>query len=193
MLFVSASPTGLAVASVEDETRALRQELARGAARARLTLHPLPAAQPLDLLRALRTLRPAIVQFSGHAHLEGLMLQGHDGAPRPVSGDAVAMALTATGSPTRLVILNACDTEAHAAAVRPHVDCVIAVRGAISSAAALALSVGLHGALITGASVAAAFAQGRAAIALEAPQELARPVLLTRDGVDPDTIVLVGR
>ncbi len=72
-----AEPTG--ARSIE-KRRAIRAELKRSGYRDRFELVTRWAAEPLDLLRELRELRPAVVHFSGHGGEDGLFFQAADGA-----------------------------------------------------------------------------------------------------------------
>lgn len=105
-----------------------------------------------------------------------------------MSSAALAAALGAAGGAVKLVVLNACHSAAHAAALRGHVDCVIAMAGAIADRAARSFAIGFYGGLGEREAVGAAFRQGRAAIRLGG--HAGEPVLAVRDGADADQLVL---
>jgi hypothetical protein len=86
------------------------------------------------------------------------------------------------GTSVKLVVLNACFSDAAAEALLPTVDCVIGMRGTIHADAARVFAIGLYGGLGEQQSVAAAFEQARAAINLEGLQDAERPQLKARDG-----------
>jgi uncharacterized protein YjbI with pentapeptide repeats len=99
-----------------------------------------------------------------------------------------------------LVVLNACYSELQAKALLAHVDCVVGMDGPIRDDAARTFAMVLYGGLGECESVGAAFKQGVAAIELLVHSDLAASMqpdsnvrLLTRSGVDPDTIYIVPR
>jgi hypothetical protein len=89
-----------------------------------------------------------------------------------------------------VVVLSACYSEAQAVALLAHVDCVVGMSGSIHDDAARSFAIGFYGGLGARESVAAAYRQGLAAISLEGLSGSARPLLKTREGVDPDHVIL---
>jgi hypothetical protein len=69
ILFLGANPTGTDPLALGDEARAIQAELERSGYRDCFELETRWAAQPLDLLRELRKLKPTVVHFSGHGGL----------------------------------------------------------------------------------------------------------------------------
>jgi hypothetical protein len=66
ILFLAANPRGTGRLALDQEARAIHIELKRSGYRDRFDFVTRWAAEPLDLLRELRELRPTIVHFSGH-------------------------------------------------------------------------------------------------------------------------------
>jgi hypothetical protein len=165
ILFLAANPVTMDSPALNEEVRTIREEIDRRGGAASFVFEPRLAAQPHDLLRYLRELRPAIVHFSGHGREDGLLFQAVDALPQAVSAEAIAMAFAT--EPPQLVVLNACYSEAQAQALRAHVRCVVGMTAKIGDDAARAFSRGFYGGLVHGASVASAYQQGRTAIALE--------------------------
>jgi hypothetical protein len=95
---------------LDREARSIHVELKRSGYRDRFDFVTRWAAEPIDLLRELRELRPTIVHFSGHGARASTMDPAHD-------RDVVV--------PVRLVLLNACYTAPVAEALLAHVDCVV--------------------------------------------------------------------
>src|SRR5262249_47421950 len=143
------------------------------------------AAEPLDLLRELRELKPTIVHVSGHGaapstivdvaepgdlaaaparELGGVAFDGANGHSHVVSPETIAETFGAVDAKVRLVVLNACYTVPTADALLAHVDCVVGMTGAIHDDAARSFAIGFYGGLGEHESVAAAFLQGRAAV-----------------------------
>jgi hypothetical protein len=65
ILFLAANPVGTDRLALDEEARALQQELERAGFRDSFELVTRWAAEPLDLLRELRKLKPTVVHFSG--------------------------------------------------------------------------------------------------------------------------------
>jgi hypothetical protein len=122
----------------------------------------------------------------------GLYFQGSDGRAQMVSSEAIAQTFGAAGSSVKLVVLNACYSEAQAAALLEHVDCVVGMSGSILDDAARNFAIGFYGGLGERESVAAAYKQGRAAISLEGLPDGELPQLAVRTGVDAGRLVLAA-
>jgi hypothetical protein len=221
ILFLAANPTGTSQLALGEEARAIQAELERSGYRDCFALETRWAAQPLDLLRELRKLKPTVVHFSGHggpspagtgatgrtpsrdmvadarphSHepQRGLFFQGPDGRAQVVTAQALDETFGAAGSSVKLVVLSACYSDVQAEALRAHVDCVVGMSGAIIDDAARNFAIGFYGGLGERESVAAAFRQGRAAISLEGLRDSDRPQLRVRDGVDASKLVLASR
>jgi hypothetical protein len=66
ILFLAANPVGTDRLALDEEARAIQDELERSGFRDSFELVTRWAAAPMDLLRELRKLKPTIVHFSGH-------------------------------------------------------------------------------------------------------------------------------
>jgi hypothetical protein len=207
ILFLAADPGGIDQLALDRQARAIRLELERSGYRDRFQFATRWAAEPLDLLRELRKLKPTVVHFSGHGawsadhrlgpapHCQageprqGLFFHGADGRAQLVSTAALEQTFGAAGASVKLVVLSGCYSEAWAAALLAHVDCVVGVGGSLCAAAARSFAIGFYGGLGEGESVAAAYAQGCAAISLEGLPDHDRPQLKVRPGVDATQLV----
>ena len=217
ILFLAANPIGTDRLALDREARAIQAELDRSGFRDRFELVTRWAAEPLDLLRELRRLKPTVVHFSGHGaprpgaagdhrpssgHREmvgdpgeprhGLFFQGPDGHPQLVSIEALEETFGAAGTSVRLVVLNACYSEAQAGALLPHVECVVGMSGSIHDDAARCFAIGFYGGLGERESIGAAYKQGCAAISLEGLRDRDRPQLVVRSDVDASKLVLAA-
>jgi len=220
ILFLAANPLGTEQLALDREARAIQSELEQSGYRDQFEFVTRWAAQPLDLLRELRKLKPTVVHFSGHGgdgkpreprtgeaprrdvagepgaldseHRHGLFFQGPDGRAQLVSTAALEETFGAVGSSVKLVVLNACYSDAQAGALLVHVDCVVGMSGSIHDDAARNFAIGFYGGLGERESVAAAYKQGRAAISLEGLSDSDRPKLKVRDGVDANQLVLAA-
>jgi hypothetical protein len=213
-LYLGANPPGTPPLGLEDEVRAIRQEL-RGARYRCFHLMSYWASEASDLIRELRDFRPTIVHLSGHACKTdeqvgalvgayrdavvdaafdtgggGLVLHARDGSVHVVSYGLVKKMFELAGASVKLVVLTACGTEPLASMLLTHVDCAIGIAGPISDHAALEFSKGLYAALGDGASVEVAFQTGCLAIRCAGLPDADRPRLKVRDGVDASQVVL---
>src|SRR5262249_50654717 len=116
----------------------------------------------------------------------GLFFQGPDGGALLVSSAVIQQTFGAAGASVKLVVLNACYTDAQAAALLAHVGCVGGMRGSVRDQAAQSFAGGFYGGLGERESVAAAYRQGCAAIGLEGLPDSDRPRLRVREGVDAE-------
>jgi hypothetical protein len=220
ILFLAANPTGTDRLALDQEARAIQVELERSGNRDGFEFVTRWAAEPLDLLRELRKLKPTVVHFSGHGgqrradepsqgraprrdvvsglgpsgdeQRDGLFFQGPDGRAVLVSTAALEETFGAAGASVKLVVLNACYSEAQAEALLAHVDCVVGMDGSIHDDAARSFAIGFYGGLGDRESVGAAYRQGRAAISLDGLGDGDRPQLKVRDGVDASQLVLAA-
>src|SRR5262249_5184091 len=146
ILFLAANPLATDRLALDREARAIQVELERSGFRDSFELVTRWAAEPLDLLRELRRLRPTIVHYAGQSDSDGLYLQASNGTGvQVVSPAALKETFGAAGSSVKLVVLNACYTEQQAEALLVHVRCVVGVAGSISSDAARNFAIGFYG------------------------------------------------
>jgi hypothetical protein len=211
ILFLAANPLGTDRLALDREARAIQEELERSSHRDQFEFVTRWAVEPLDLLRALRTLKPTIVHFSGHGgrgelapgkdarrHLiaaadavpadrqQGLFFQGPGGGPQLVSTEALQEAFRAAGSSVKLVVLSACYSEVQAEALLAHVDYVVGMASSIRDDSARTFAIGFYGGLGERQPVSRAYQQGCAAISLEGLAEGERPRLRVRARSDSE-------
>src|SRR5215470_18983051 len=108
VLFLASNPCDTDLRALDREAHSIRAELRRSGYRDRFQLETRWAVQPLDLLRELRELRPAVVHFSGQGSPDGLFFQAADGQAHVVSPEAIAETFGAAGTSVQLVVLSAC-------------------------------------------------------------------------------------
>ena len=220
ILFLAANPIETDRLALDREARAIQLELERSGARDRFKFVTRWAAEPLDLLRELRKLRPTVVHFSGHGghgaaaalqadtmlsrdilgdldphdgeRCDGLFFQGPDGRPQIVSARALRDAFGAAGSSVKLVVLNACYSEPVAESLLAYVDFVVGMAGSVRDATARSFAIGFYGGLGERESIAAAHKGGCAAIGLEGLPAADRPRLKARQGADAEKLILAS-
>ncbi|HWO24136.1 MAG TPA: diguanylate cyclase [Kofleriaceae bacterium] len=221
ILFLAANPIGTDRSALDREVHAIQVELERSGFRDCFELVTRWAAEPIDLLRELRRLKPTVIHFSGHgrqsasgehqlsqappsglvnkpgAHEDkpehGLYFQGPDGRAQLVSTSALKETFSATNASVKLMVLSACYSEPQAKALIAHVDCVVGIGGAIRDDVARNFAIGFYGGLAERESIAAAYRQGCAAISLEGLRDAERPQLKVRTGVDAAKLVLAAK
>jgi hypothetical protein len=202
ILFLAANPLGTDQSALDREARAIQVELERSGHRDRFDFVTRWAAEPLDLLRELRSLKPAVVHFcgrstpsvpAGHSDADrGLLFQRPDGGAQCVSIEALTQTFGAAGASVRLAVLSACYSEAEAEALRAQVDCVVGMSGSIGDDAARSFAIGFYGGFGAAEPVEAAFRQGCAAISLVGLSEHDLPRLKVRDGIDAQQLIFAA-
>ena len=139
---------------------------------------------------------PGALHFSGHGsqdHVDsetggaGIHLQDER---QHVSERALAQMIASAAPSTRVVVLNACFSDALAESLRHLVDCVVGMNGAISDDAARSFAVGFYRALGNWRSIGNAIAQAIATLAAKRLPAEHIPVCRTRKGVNADRLFL---
>lgn len=196
ILFLCANPTNADRLELDREARTIQLEIEESGGRLQLATRW--AAEPLDLLRELRSIRPAVLHFAGYgARGEDAgvyFMNSATGKAQFVSAEAIKTTISAAGQSVRVVVLNACYTEPQAAGLLDTgtVDCVIGVTGAIGEVAARKFALEFYRALAEGCSVGDAWARGCAPPEVQGHSERGRPKIQLRDGVDAGRL-FVGR
>src|SRR5215467_11472965 len=88
ILFLAANPRDTGRLALDREARSIHVELKRSGYRDRFDFVTRWAAEPLDLLRELRELKPTIVHFSGHGAGTSTTMdpgQSRDGVGQPAT------------------------------------------------------------------------------------------------------------
>lgn len=179
VLAVIASPSDYPSLDVEREWSNLKEALSELESRGTVTLDRLAPSTVESLQRQLLRHDYHILHFLGHGEFDEvagdsvLLLADADGRGEPVSGETFS-ALVRDQRSLRLALLNACRGAVSAEKdpysgvaqrlVRGGVPAVIAMRTAISDAAAIALARSFYTALADGAAVDEALAEARKAL-----------------------------
>lgn len=157
----------------------------------------LPAATLGDLLDGLTRVAPHVVSFSGHAD-EGF-LEFETGADRRGSGHRLAakvfaQAMGAVDVPPRLVVLNACKSQAHLQELVKAVPLAVGMAGSIGDPAALAFAARFYASLTDGQSVLAAYRLAKVQMAgsTDSMMDADLPVLVHDPALDPAAVRLVS-
>lgn len=191
VLYLSAQPAGTTALRVDREAREIEDQIRLARYRDAFSFRSAWAVSRLALLRELTQEDPAVIHFGGHGSEAGIILEGTDGQPEPVSAHALSEALRSSAPNARLVVLNACHGHDLVEALATHVPCTIAMAADVTDRAAIRYAAALYGALAYGKSIAQAHAQGVAALDLDGSRDVALPVLTCRRDVDPTEMFLV--
>jgi hypothetical protein len=190
LLFISSNPSSEAPLDSDEEYRAIQDENER--LNYVFDIRPRLAARVDDISHGVQDHAPAIIHFAGHGRravgswgdepagtrdvvtpdeastgLEdrsGLVLRTATGAAQLLRKSAIAELFQLTQGTVRLVLLNACHSDALAEAILPHVECVVGSTDVIADTAAIVFAREFYRVLGRGKSVAEAFGWGKYAI-----------------------------
>lgn len=130
-----------------------------------------PAAEWAQVPEQLLAHAPSIVHFAGHGYPDGsLELSSPNGAGQRIHPTGLGELFKAYRRQVRLVVLNACYSDALAAALTAHVDVVVGMTRAITDEAAILFAPMFYQQLAGGQSVQAAFDVARAAVLGQFPE-----------------------
>ncbi len=189
VLFLAANPFDKSRLRLDEEYRDVELEISHGEYGDDLDPRLHPAVRSKDLYDALLRRRPHVVHFCGHSDTEGIYLDESDS---PVPGSALRDLFAAFKDSIRLVVLNACATHEQAEAIRQVIPCAVGMASPISDEAATKFALGFYRALAEGDSVAGAHRLGVNRIQIDNLPGDDAPRLFAGDGVDPETLHLVG-
>jgi hypothetical protein len=139
--------------------------------------------------------KPCVVHFSGHGGgAAGIALHSSDqNNERLVSSEALADLFRLFKDDIRVVVLNACYSEAQAQTIVGDIDFVVGMSDSISDEAARIFAAAFYRGLAFGRSVNTAFNLGINELKLQGmSQDAAIPQLLVRSGVNASTAMLVA-
>jgi CHAT domain len=215
ILFLAANPSETTRLALDEECAAIERELRMTTCRDDFDFRSKWAVSVDEMMRYLNELQPAIIHFSGHGggstgiYLEegrleapaaprdvggtssaGIYLQDEHHQQQYVRAHALAQMIGSAAPAARLVVLNACFSDAAAEALRGVVDCVVGMRGAIGDDAARSFAVGFYRALGHRRSVGNAVDQAVATLAAKRLPGEHLPVCRTRDGVSAYQVTL---
>jgi hypothetical protein len=193
ILFLAANPIASNALQLDEEARKIEEKLRGSKERDRLEFTTKWAVRPDDLQQYLLECQPHVVHFSGHGTEAGeLVLQDEFGRPKPVSHAALVALFRAVRDNLRLAVLNACFSQAQAAALADVIDCSVGMIMPIGDRAAIIFASAFYRALGFGRSVQTAFDLGKAALMAEGIPEHEIPELMTREQVDASTVILAA-
>lgn len=167
VLFLSANPWTNSRILVDEEARQISERIHEGLYRDRFELYKYPATRPGDLQKLLLMHEPHIVHFSGHgSKKQKLIFSGPNGRGKSIDQRGLASIFALYNNHVRLVLLNACFTEAQARSISEVVDYSIGAARPIGDKVAVAFAGAFYRSLGFGKSVRDAFESARAELAL---------------------------
>jgi hypothetical protein len=200
ILFLSSNPSSADRLELDREARALQRAIEDvtpvGDPPLRLTTRW--AAEPLDLLREIRSVRPTVLHFAGYGARGtevGIYLQDQSGTAKLVSAGTLRDTIAAAGSSIRVIVLNTCYTDQQAARLLEieTLDCVIGVEGAIDDDGGRSFVLEFYRALAVGSAVHGAWARAWALLEERGFVPRSRPQLRVRPGGDAQRVFVVGK
>jgi hypothetical protein len=191
-LFLSANPDADSPLNVEKEQNRI-VKVRNGSRHQRvIRIESLPDLDLPELAKSLRLHAPAVVHFSGHGSRDGsLLMRDENGGTFAMHPEGLSDFLSLAKNSVRLVVLNACFSNALADLLVAHIDCVVGMSDAVSDNAAILFAQALYGALFDGATVADSFATSLAAVKARYRDEAHVPVLGLKAGVDASKVRLL--
>ena len=185
ILFLSANPWTTGRILVDEEAREISERLQEGPHRDQFELHNHGAVRPIDFQRLLLKYEPEIVHFSGHgSKRQRILFSGTHGRSRALDQQGLTNLLALYSSHVRLVLLNACFTNAQAQSISEVVNYSIGTSKAIGDKASVAFAGAFYRALGFGKSVKEAFESAIAELALTKMPRSRGIELFVRNGVD---------
>lgn len=184
ILFLSSNPWTTSRILVDEEAREIFEKIHEGPYRDRFELHNHAAIRHIDLQKLLLRYRPHIVHFSGHgSKRHRLILGGTHGRGKTVDQQGLADVFALYRNHVRLVLLNACFTQAQARSIAEIVNYSIGTGRGIGDKVGVAFAGAFYRALGFGKSVRDAFESARAELALTKIPRSRGIELFVRDGV----------
>jgi hypothetical protein len=184
ILFLSANPLPTGRILVDVEEREISERLQEGPYRDKFELLKHSALQPIDMQKLLLKHRPHIVHFCGHGNkIQKIILTGAPGRAKTVEKQGLAQTFALYNRHLRLVVLNACFTDAVARSIAETVNYAVGTSQAIGDKAAVAFAGAFYRALGFGKSVRHAFKSAKAELALTKTPRSRGIELFIRNGV----------
>ena len=191
VLFLASNPTDQNQLRLDEEARAIMENIRKSEYRESVEFKSVWAVRPLDLLQALNEFKPTIVHFSGHgSNQDELVFQDGAGNTKLISKEAITQTMMATSDNIRVVFFNTCYSKGQAESVVNHIEVAIGMNNSIGDDAARIFSAQFYSAIGFGKSIQIAFEQAKAALMLEDIPEDKIPELFIQDGIEKELILV---
>lgn len=193
VLYLTSVPDGVETIHTDREAREIREAITKALHRDSIIFETRAAVRTSDLFQALNETRPTIVHFSGHGTEEGeLIFESASGSPNPVTPEQITAVLSTMADSVRLVVFNACFSEAQAREVTSNIEAAIGMGDSIDDRTAIEFAAQLYSAIGFGLSLDQAFSQARASIVLAGLPGADTPELFTSEEISASEVVYVG-
>lgn len=192
VLFLAANPSDTPKLSLDEEARSIHEKIRLSEYRESIHFESRWATRSSDILQAINETNPTIVHFSGHGAPSGeLALLNPDGSTKIVTKEAITMAMATASDTIRLIVFNACFSEAQAISVVEHIEAAIGMSDSIRDDTACTFAAQLYSSIGFGRSLQASFNQAKAELLLEGIPGENIPQLYARDDIVLDDMILV--
>jgi tetratricopeptide (TPR) repeat protein len=193
VLLLAANPVNRGTLDLDEEIHEIETKIRMAEYRDAVEFIPKVAVRPDDLQQYLLQYLPRVVHFSGHGtKCNEIVLKDSQGKAKSVSGKALKGLFREFRGNVRGVVLNACYSEGQAKAITEVLDFAIGMNDAIRDDAAIVFAASFYRAIGFNSSVGEAYRLAVNALDIEGIPQANVPVLLVREGVDADTIYLLG-
>jgi hypothetical protein len=217
ILFLAANPSETTRLALDEKCAAIEAELRMTTGRDDFDFRSKWAVSVDEMMRHLNELQPIVIHFSGHGggsagiylrdepagapaarHVTaasdvGIYLQDEHRQQQHVRARALTQMIASAAPSARLVVLNACFSDALAEELCRVVECIVGMRGAIGDVAARSFAVGFYRALGHRRSVGNAIEQAVATLAAKRLPDADLPICRTRDGINAAQVTLLQR
>jgi len=191
ILVLSANPVTTDRLRLDEEMREIKKALDNSDFGSRFEVSIRLAVEVEELQGILIKERPDLVHFSGHGSSQSeIILENKRGEMHAVKPSALSGLFKILSQDVRCVVLNACYSKNQAKALTEHINCVIGMKGSVGDRAAIAFATAFYRGLGFGQSVQASFELGCSQVELENLKGHRKPQILSKLGVDPNTILL---
>lgn len=185
ILVLLANPWTCSRILVDEEAREIFMRLQEGPYRDKFDVSVHTAVRPKDIQRLLLMYRPHIVHFCGHGHkTQRVILNAACGRGKTVDRQGLAQVFALYRRHLRLVVLNACFTDALARSITTAVDYSVGTGKAIGDKAGVAFAGAFYRALGFGGTVREAFASAKAELGLTRTPRAQGIELFVRNGIN---------
>lgn len=192
VLFLAASPEDEVQLRLDKEIREIELRLRQADYRDSIRFVPKVARQLTDLIQDLNETRPHIVHFSGHGNQAELAFENAEGRAQPLNNETLGVLLAATSDRIRLAVFNSCQSAVQAELATEHVSFAIGMEASVEDERAKTFAAQFYNSLGFGKTLAEAFEQAKAQVALRHADGGEIPQLFEAPGEDPTTTVLVA-
>jgi hypothetical protein len=185
ILFLAANAVDTGRLRLDEEIREIEQKLRSCPNANSIEVISQWAVRPRDIMEVLMRYCPTVVHFSGHAvNTNEIIFEDEDGKSKPVEVVKLVNMLSVFKDSIRLVVLNACFSNAGSADLSKDIEYIVGTASALGDKAAIKFATSFYQALGFGYSVQTAFELAKYQITIEGVCDAEIFNLLIREGVD---------